>query len=137
MPVGRLNSPSPLPEVPNCIRKRPSAVNFWTRSLRQSVTYTLPSASMSIPQGTVRTDAAAKFSDIFLVYGADGNALAIWSPLIGAVEHIEPVAGVTGYAHRGTEPRSGELGTADGMAVLQLYRVDLRNHVHLTEYGLC
>src|SRR5262249_14938206 len=71
--------------------------------------------------GAVSTDTAAKFSDVLLVHGADGNALAIWSPLVGAIEHIEPVAGVTGDAHRGAEPRSGELGTADGMAVLQLY----------------
>jgi hypothetical protein len=54
--------------------------------------------------GLLSTHAAAKFRDVLLSHGADGNALAIWPALVGAIEHIEPVVGTTGDAHRGTEP---------------------------------
>ena len=42
MPEGRLSSPSPSPDRPNPKMGSPSAVNFCTRSFRQSATYTSP-----------------------------------------------------------------------------------------------
>src|SRR5262249_24463071 len=72
--------------------------------------------------GAISRHAAAKFGDVLLAHGADGNALAIWPTLVGTIEHIESVIGATGYPHRAAEPRAGELSTADGMAILQLYR---------------
>jgi len=56
--------------------------------------------------GLLSTHAAAKFRDVLLAHGANGNALAIWPALVGAIEDIEPVVSATGNAHRGTEPRS-------------------------------
>src|SRR5205823_9715836 len=40
------------------------------------------------------------------------------------------------YAHRGAKPGSREFGTANSMAVLQLYRVYLRDHIYLIEHEL-
>ena len=50
------------------------------------------------------THTTAKFSDVLLTHSADGNALAIWPALVGAIEHIQAVVGTTGYAYRGAEP---------------------------------
>jgi hypothetical protein len=80
--------------------------------------------------GTLGRNAAAKFGDVLLSHGADGNTLTVWPALIGAIEHIEPIVSATGDPHRTTESRARELGPANGMAILQLYRVYL-NHVHL------
>ena len=46
MPVGRLKSPSPLPQVPHLVMNEPDEVNFWTRLFMMSATYTLPAASI-------------------------------------------------------------------------------------------
>jgi hypothetical protein len=78
----------------------------------------------------LRAYATAEFGDILLSHGADGDPLAIWPILIGTTEHIEPVALAASYSYGYSEPRPGELGAANGMAVLQLYRVYLSRHVY-------
>ena len=60
-PEGRLNWALPSPGLPNDVTNVPSLVNFWIRSLRQSATYTWPSAAHS-PHGRLNCPSPLPFS---------------------------------------------------------------------------
>ncbi len=79
--------------------------------------------------------ASAKFGDVILSHSTDRHAFAVRAGLVGTAEHIEPIVFTTGNPHRGAKSRTGELGPANGMAVLKLYGMYLRRHIHLTQHG--
>ena len=72
--AGRLSCPFPSPETPHCPMNRPVDVNAWTRSFRQSATYTFPSSSHATPQGVLNCPDWAPYSpqpSEVLTFGAE------------------------------------------------------------------
>ena len=93
-PVGPLNCPSPVPELPHMVRKVPVFVNFWMRELPRSATKTFPLPSTATPTGPVVLP--------HLVTKGHGSAgshthpqefAPVWTHIPDAMEHVPPHVG--------------------------------------------